>query len=229
MVSSIPEKPQLVMTESDNAVINPINYELIDLTSEALGLFDIRNWFACFISSIKTGKCFIAYCWNMWNAFLDSTQLSVGNTEKTCCAACGDSLSTTRKESNEISQTIPLTGKRQIENISGRWVFVPDHKQPISKKTASSMIKNRCHPAVDHNSRSISTESITPSVISFSARRVASKTSSQRILRLYRSPHRKHIHSQKIPKSPKEKSPKTEPVIERSLPLISQRPKRQRN
>ncbi|GBN22407.1 hypothetical protein AVEN_138073-1, partial [Araneus ventricosus] len=131
-IFGITSKPPLkIMTQPDDAVNRPINYDLADLTSVGLALFDIRNWYACALRLVEVGK---RYSWNMWKAFVNWTQQFNENVKDTRCAVCGPG-------SIETSPKTPRTVTRQVGNSSGGWVFVPDLKEFNPNKKSGTATK----------------------------------------------------------------------------------------
>ncbi|XP_055932732.1 uncharacterized protein LOC129962762 [Argiope bruennichi] len=218
------------MTQPDDAGNNPVNYDLTELTSIGLALFDIRNWYAYFLRLAVAGKRITAHCWNMLIALLDSMELFSENAKNTCCPNCSERLPLSRQKSKGTSQNTPLT-IRQIGNSSGGWVFMPNVKEGNSKRNTSTGTKGHNHPAGDQMSQNTTKSvespkrSVTFSIpVSSTQNSIKSKSGSVSNWKKQTTSKKCCPHKQKSPKSAKE----AKSAIEISIPLISQRPKRQR-
>ncbi|GBN21512.1 hypothetical protein AVEN_218895-1, partial [Araneus ventricosus] len=157
------------MTQPDDADNMPTDCDLTDITYLGLALFDIRNWYSCLLMLIEVGGRFIALCWNMWNVFLDSTQLFNENAAcSTCCTACRERLSANLPESMETSRNIPYTVTRQIRNSSGCWVFAPNRDEYNSKKNAGATSKGQNHASVDQSGQGTTSSAGSRKSVTFS-------------------------------------------------------------
>ncbi|GIY09533.1 hypothetical protein CDAR_283091 [Caerostris darwini] len=197
--------------ETDN---RQINYDLANLTSVGLALFDIRNWYAGFLRAIEVGECIISQCINTWNLFLDSMQTSYEHVTGPSCPLCRERELASDDEEGSRHHSKPRTGSKRLENKTRGCISVPDKDKYNSKKKRVEKHGIKKGSKV-MKSETSSTASASPKVYK-------------------KVTHNKHcpLVTKKSTNSKKNisfHSKRQKNEMEKSLPLVSQRPKRQRN
>ncbi|GFY42875.1 hypothetical protein TNIN_267771 [Trichonephila inaurata madagascariensis] len=218
-----------------------IHFDFAELASVGFALFDIRNWYNGFLRVIKAGERAFSQCFSTWNLFTDTVHVAHDDSGNICCPMCkerplGGPLGKDRSE--VTSRAIPRTTDKKMNNNSGAWIFVPD-MNVIPSGRSSGTRKTSEESNLDDNCSDSSDESVKYSAPrSSSTGRRATKKNTQRSSKSTKQKGRV-LSAKKIKSSPKKssnRSPKNPKKcvkkqllkIEKSIPLVSQRPKRHR-